>query len=141
MLAKRIILIVEDDANYAALTRWALEDAGYQVITAGSIGDAIRFADDRCAAVTLDLNLPDSRGRDSLIRLRARLPDIPIIIISGYVTEHEIADLVSLGADACMEKPPDIRMIVSVVERAIRLRDETGSLEFLMECERKLSPG
>jgi DNA-binding response OmpR family regulator len=138
MPIKNIVLVIDDDANYALLIRIFLEQAGYGVVTAALLQDAIGLVDDGCVAVTLDLNLPDSKGRDTLIRMHAMHPHVPIIVLSGCVSEHDLAEMIALGADACLQKPPNPDMIAIAVERAIQMRNGRESIGLLQRCEERL---
>ncbi|HTT15501.1 MAG TPA: response regulator [Thermoplasmata archaeon] len=88
------LLIVDDnpaDARLVELTLGQEAPGAYRVERAGRIADALdRFDAEPVAAVLLDLGLPDSRGTDGLRRLRARAPEVPVVVLSG-AEDPEIA--------------------------------------------------
>jgi CheY-like chemotaxis protein len=58
----------------------------------------------------------DGRNLIEVIRSDQRLPDIPIVIISGVVNDQEVGDLTAKGATTFLKKPfglEDIRSVVS----------------------------
>lgn len=139
MGTKDKIMVIEDDQLYSSLMSYVLEQAGYRVVVATSLAAALAMIDGQCAAITLDLSLPDSRGPETLIRLRGRHPEVPIVVISGHVTEYEFLNLIALGADTCIQKPPEIETILFAVNRAIKMRDHEGVLEVLKIYEQSLA--
>ncbi|WP_108661655.1 ATP-binding response regulator [Acuticoccus kandeliae] len=81
------LLLVEDNPADAALTEAILETANFvpfETTTAGSLRNALSLLrQNDFDAVILDLNLPDSRGIDTLIALREDFPRIPVVVVSG----------------------------------------------------------
>ncbi len=83
------ILLVEDSPQQALLLRRTVEDSspGAQplsvthVSTIAAAGTRLMYRD--IDAVLLDLGLPDSNGIDTLIRLRALAPDVPVVVLTG----------------------------------------------------------
>ena len=69
---QRRVLVVEDDAAVARMLRLSLRGAGYEVVLAGTGGEALRHIDsNHLDAVILDLGLPDNRAGEVLARLRS----------------------------------------------------------------------
>lgn len=104
----RTILIVEDDDLLRDAFRLLLEDAGYQVLEAGSAGEALALAIDRFPAlVVLDLGLPDRPGLDVVraMRLDPDLKDTPVIALTGRVGENERRACFEAGCNRYLAKP------------------------------------
>jgi CheY-like chemotaxis protein len=99
------ILIVDDDEDFRAGLRLALEMKGYQVEERpnGQEGLAL-LAEKPPLLVLLDLQMPVMNGREMLARMRAApdLKDVPVVIISGFGFEWE-AEL--MGAQGYIGKP------------------------------------
>lgn len=71
----------------------ALEDVGFQVLQAGDATEAtiaLAGATD-VVAVIVDMGLPDRTGDQLAGEMRAKLPDLPILIASGR-SERELKD-------------------------------------------------
>lgn len=104
----RTILIVEDDELLRDAFRLLLEDAGYQVLEAGSARQALAIALDRFPAlVVLDLGLPDRHGLDVVRAMRQDpdLRDTPVIALTGRVGENERQACLEAGCDRYLAKP------------------------------------
>jgi two-component system, OmpR family, response regulator len=104
------VLIVEDDESNRDVMRLVLENAGFEVSTAGTGAEAVeRASAERPDTVLLDLWLPDQPGQAVSAAIRERVTPAPrIIITSGTLVDGE--DAVTLGADAVLRKPfgPDL---------------------------------
>lgn len=86
--AKEIdLLVVEDNPGDARLIRESLTDVpspGFRLHEAGTLSEAVRWLEtNRPDLVLLDLTLPDASGLEGVERLRAQVPDIPIIVLTG----------------------------------------------------------
>jgi CheY-like chemotaxis protein len=104
----RTILIVEDDELLRDAFRLLLEDAGYQVLEAGSADQAMDQVQSRLPAlVVLDLGLPDRPGLEVVraMRLDPDLRDTPVIALTGRVGENERRACLDAGCDRYMAKP------------------------------------
>ncbi len=115
------ILLVEDDARFAALIRAELEAIGWARIAlehADTLGGALallRHAEPDL--VITDLNLPDSRHLDTLQRI-ARATDRPVIVLTGEKDEGLRETAVAKGAYDLLDKD---RLERPELERLIRL--------------------
>jgi two-component system KDP operon response regulator KdpE len=70
------VLVVEDDRSVSRMLGFALRQAGFQVVSAGSGGEALSVLESRpMDAVVLDLGLPDNQGAKVLGWLRRRQRD------------------------------------------------------------------
>jgi len=81
------VLLVEDEVLVAMVASEHLQDLGYRVETAGSATEAmnkIKLMGDQLAAAIVDIGLPDIKGDVLVAELRARHPDLPIVVASGY---------------------------------------------------------
>ncbi len=99
----REVLLVEDNLIDAQLVRRLLRrvtTASYYRIThVRTLTDALLSAEDFTPDVILaDLNLPDSRGTDTVASLQTSYPDVPLVIVSAW--EDEAISLRSVKAGA-----------------------------------------
>lgn len=90
------ITLIEDDIGDAELVRAYLEDgadAAFHLEHVLLLEDGVDSLDKQGAdVVLLDLNLPDSTGLTTFTTLRARFPDLPIIVLSG-LDDREISTM------------------------------------------------
>src|SRR5882672_1950956 len=78
------VLVVDDQTAVAEVVRDALHETDYAVtVTSTGVSALNLVAYDPPDVVLLDLGLPDIPGLEVLDRLRARWPQIPVIILSG----------------------------------------------------------
>jgi DNA-binding response OmpR family regulator len=119
----RGILIVDDDARFAALAESVLAEAGYLCRTAASGEVALAAArSQQPRIVLLDVYLPVMSGYDVCRRLRERYGlSVGIIFLSGLRTESydQIAGL-ELGGDDYLSKPFDPGELVARVRSLAR---------------------
>jgi CheY-like chemotaxis protein len=81
------ILVVDDEESFRRVVVRQLENAGYSTIEARDGSEAIkRFAErrDEITAVLLDLVMPNTSGGETLTMLRYYVPDLPVVVTSGY---------------------------------------------------------
>ncbi|HKO34945.1 MAG TPA: HAMP domain-containing protein, partial [Pyrinomonadaceae bacterium] len=101
----RVVLIVEDDANFAAILRDLAHQKGFKCLVAQSGNVALALAHKyRPAAITLDIRLPDRDGWTILDRLKhdPRTRHIPVHIIS---VEEQRRRALRQGASTLLKKP------------------------------------
>ena len=80
----RPLLLVEDDAPLRQMLPWDLTDLSYDTGAAAGYSEARRLADQQPFRFALiDVRLPDGDGRDLAAELRARLPGLRIVLMSG----------------------------------------------------------
>ncbi len=141
------ILVVDDNVGLADLWRFTLEDTGYEVGTAASVGEALEAVSrDRYNAAVLDLQLPDGSGLDVLAALRARVPDAEGILITGHASPESTVNAVQQGIYGYLLKPVDAEILRMTVERAVerqQLRrereDQRRQLEIAYRRERHIA--
>ena len=138
------LLLVEDDARLADLTREYLERQGL-VVTQVADGEAgLREARrTRFDAVLLDLMLPGRSGLEVCQELR-RLSDVPVIMITARGEEADRVLGLELGADDYVPKPFSPRELLARVRAVVRrARGQAGPAvgETLCVGDLVLDPG
>ena len=123
------VLVVEDSDVIRRVISLILESEGYHVVATDRGRDALQLArHERPAAVTLNLNLPASDGRDVLRQLKgdARTGEIPVIVVSAYAEALSADD--RRRADDVIAKPFDLDDFLGRVGRAVGERNAETSL-------------
>jgi len=116
------ILVVDDDADFRAGLRTALEMKGYQVDEAANGEEALQKLSDKAPLlVLLDLQMPVMNGREMLQRMRSTpdLKEVPVVIISGFGFEWE-AEL--MGAQGYIGKPFEPEELETTIAQLLRPR-------------------
>lgn len=123
-MAKKPILIVDDEPIVRESIRDWLEDAGYTVVTAETGEEALTLIDKQdFSFMILDVRLPGRTGIAVLREVKAKKPDIKAIVITAYPSSDITADAMKLGAIDYLVKPiaPDdleriVREAISKIE-------------------------
>jgi DNA-binding response OmpR family regulator len=117
------VLIVEDDAALRLAMTKALRAAGYVVAVAktGDEGLAAALAEPP-DCVLLDVMMPGKNGFEVLAELRARDPDLPIVMITAKGEEADKVRGLELGADEYVVKPVGVAELQARVGAALRRR-------------------
>jgi two-component system, cell cycle sensor histidine kinase and response regulator CckA len=92
--AGAVVLVVEDDEVVRRMTARALSEAGYTTLEAEDGRDALDRigTGSRLDLVVTDLGMPRMDGNELARRLRADLPGLPVLLISGHVHEDPSED-------------------------------------------------
>src|SRR5204863_130690 len=129
------ILIVDDEADIRMLIGGVLRDEGYATRDAADTAQALAEIQARQPTlVILDIWLQGSglEGIDILKQLRAEMPSVPVVMISGHGTIETAVEAIKIGAYDFLEKPFKSDRLLLVVERAIeaaQLRRENEELK------------
>ena len=65
--------------------------------------------------LVMDLSMPGQSGIDAIAMVRAKAPDIGILILSGYPEEHYAMSLIRQGASGYLNKECDPKEIVEAI--------------------------
>jgi two-component system nitrogen regulation response regulator NtrX len=128
------ILIVDDEADIRMLIAGVLRDEGYATRDAADSGEALAAIQARQPTlVILDIWLQRSEldGIGILHRLRAEMPSVPVVMISGHGTIETAVEAIKIGAYDFIEKPFKSDRLLLVIARAIeaaQLRRENAEL-------------
>jgi two-component system, OmpR family, copper resistance phosphate regulon response regulator CusR len=100
------ILVAADDAPLADFLRQRLVQEQFVVQLASDRSEAQRLAANQAFdLVILDLNLPGAAGLDVLRSIRARKPDLPVMMVTGSSMVEERVRGLDAGADDYVAKP------------------------------------
>lgn len=104
----RTVLVVEDTGACATTLEIALERIDGLQVRVASSAEAARTSfetDPSICAIITDVHLPEASGLDLLAWIRARNPELPILVISGDSDPETPARTLRAGADAFFPKP------------------------------------
>ncbi len=118
----KTVLVVEDNADNLQIITYALQRAGYEVISAetGENGVAMAIAN-RPFFIIMDINLPGIDGIEATTRIRASKIDgtMPIIAITSYAMRGDRDRIMAAGCNGYFEKPFDPLTIVEQIHKII----------------------
>ncbi len=119
------IVIVDDHAIVrAGLRQYFSEQVDLRVTGEAATGreamDLLRAGD--VDVMVMDLSMPDQSGVDTLAAIKARQPDLPVLILSGYPEAHYATTLLKQGASGYLNKECDPEEIVKAIRTVYRGR-------------------
>jgi len=124
------ILIVEDEEKLASLLRDYLAQEGFEVAVLHR-GDAVEpwLREYPVDLVLLDLMLPGKSGLEVCKALRARSPELPVIMVTARVDEIDRLLGLELGADDYICKPFSPREVVARAKAVLRRARRGGAAQ------------
>ena len=125
------VLLIEDDEVDAAQVRRTLRDepGRFQLHWVKTLQEGLdHLGKAEVDAVLLDLNLPDSRGVETVVRLRERAPALPIVVLTVAIELRIALGTLQAGAQDFVLK--DELAIASVLTRAIRYAIERQRIAY-----------
>lgn len=107
-LSIKSALVIDDHPLYCDALATTMESIfnTRRIRTATTLGEALhqlrmRFSPD---LVILDLNLPDASGLSGFLKIKEKMPDVPVIVISAITTEGVVQSVISAGAAGFIPK-------------------------------------
>src|SRR5512141_1502309 len=93
------ILIVDDEKNYLLVLSAVLEEEGYEVLTAPGGAEAldVQKSSDIDLVVT-DMKMPGMDGIELLEQVKARDPELPVIMMTAHGTGDKAVEAMQKGA-------------------------------------------
>ncbi|WP_372876990.1 response regulator [Pseudomonas sp.] len=116
------LLVIEDEPDIAQLLGQFLSHAGYRVMQAASLGQArTLLAEQRFAAITLDLRLPDGNGLQLIRELRndPATKELPVLVISAACDEGRLSLNGSFQAIDWLDKPINQNSLLARLRQAL----------------------
>lgn len=103
------ILVVDDELEVRLVLTEFLESQGYEVTAAASGAEALAMVDAaKPHVVLLDVTMPEMDGMETLKRLAAAHPGLPIIMVTANADVDITSRLLALGAADYIPKPFDL---------------------------------
>ena len=126
------ILLVDDESAILRTFRYCLEDAGYNVSTAGSAAQAeallLRQVFDLCF---LDLRLGEDNGLDLLAQMRLQAPWMRVVIVTAHSAIDTAVDAMQAGAADYLVKPCSPDQLRMAASKQLEIRQLAARLEAL----------
>jgi DNA-binding response OmpR family regulator len=120
-MARRPILVIEDDPAIRDGVVEALHFSGYEPLEAGTYADGLRTAlRASYDLLLLDLVLPGGDGLDLLAEVRLARPTLPVILVTARGREEDRVKGLNLGADDYVVKPFSVKELLARVAAVLR---------------------
>ncbi|WP_426287126.1 response regulator transcription factor [Luteibacter sp. E-22] len=109
----RPLLIVDDDATFARVLGRALTSRGFDVISCDNADDARTVARrHQPRYCVLDLKLGDENGLRLIPELQSLVPDMRVLLLTGYASIATAVEAIKRGAHDYLAKPVDADAVV-----------------------------
>jgi DNA-binding response OmpR family regulator len=117
------ILVVDDDLEVRMATRDFLSSKGYEVVVAEGGREALRLLEASPPdVVLLDVAMPDMNGMETLKRIVATHPAMPVIMVTANADIEITSKVLQLGAADYVPKPFDL----DYLDQAISIQLSAG---------------
>jgi DNA-binding response OmpR family regulator len=122
------VLIVEDDRALGLFLKKGLEMEGHRVEWVGD-GEAalVSVAQDRPDLLVLDLSLPVCDGLEVLQVVRAQMPEVAVLVLTGRSQVQERVRCLNLGADDYLQKPFSFHELTARCRAILRRAERSPS--------------
>ena len=117
MIKIRIGIVDDHSIVRSGLRQFFEDESDLQVVgEAASGGEAIDLVrKTEMDVLLMDLSMPGQTGIDALAMIRAKAPDLAILILSGYPEEHYALNLIRQGASGYLSKQCEPSEIVTAI--------------------------
>lgn len=113
------ILLVDDEKDFVETLAERMRTRGMNVSTSTSAKDVLATVDiEAFDAIVLDLQMPDMDGIEALKLIRAKNPNLQVILLTGHATVEKGIEAMKLGALDLLEKPTDIEILTEKIKNA-----------------------
>lgn len=123
------VLILDDDADFNSLLTDIFEQSDYDVTSLTNPTEAIEvFRENEFDLVVADHKMPDMTGAEFMKQCKLIRPKVPVVMVSGYLDNDTIRELISEGVGGVFLKPLNI---FSLLERTNSLIEEIKKQEVI----------
>jgi len=116
------VLLLEDDERVSQTISYVLEKAGFTVVSASTVTDALSMVEENMpGAIVMELMLPDRSGLELVeyIRNREDGEDVPLIVVSGVAGGYQMGQAIEAGVDVFLSKPVGIDEFIRGITKLV----------------------
>lgn len=129
------ILVVDDDKSLNKGLKYAVNKAGYDVVSAFEYDEAITSLDENHIILAIiDINLPQKSGLDLCKYIRKKSM-LPIIFLTAKDTEDDIVKGFKFGCDDYISKPFSVPVLIQRIDAVLRRSNTVDKNIYLCEEE------
>ena len=127
----RRILIIDDEPHVSESLKDRLESMGYEAIVAHDGRTALALIaleakQGPIGGVLLDVQMPVMDGTEVLRELRARHPDIPVVMMTAGADRTVLLGALQMGASECLIKLFDRTLLLEICGKVFPLEERTN---------------
>jgi DNA-binding NtrC family response regulator len=118
------VLLVDDQANVRTMISIVLRIHQFEIVEADSAASALKvFEQASFDLAIVDIFLQGTNGSDLIAALRARVPGLPVVAISGMTAMDFLPETPELSDVVCLQKPfrpPDLMRAIEAAQGSHR---------------------
>ncbi|SDT83797.1 response regulator [Desulfobacula phenolica] len=116
---KEKVLIIDDEQDFIDSLGERMRVRGMDVTAETSPSKALQLVEEKSFdAVVLDLQMPEMDGLETLKILKAKRPEIQVILLTAHATLEKGIEAMKLGAMDLLEKPTDLSVLAEKIHKA-----------------------
>lgn len=124
------ILAIDDEKNIRHLIQNEFSLEGFEVVTAASGEEGLKFLEHRkFDVVLLDIKLPKMNGIETLTRIKQKSVNTEVIMITGYGDIRSAVESIKLGAQEYITKPFKLDELLVLVKQTIKEKTCSNGLD------------
>jgi DNA-binding NtrC family response regulator len=113
------VLLIDDEKDFLDVMAERMRNRGMEVTTASSPLEALELvAQESFDAIILDLQMPEMDGLEALEKIKAKKPELQIILLTGHATVQKGVEAMKLGAMDLLEKPANLSDLTAKIKAA-----------------------
>jgi two-component system response regulator AtoC len=117
------VLVIDDDPSVRDYMEALVSRQGYNVFAVADGEEALRTLDrTKPDLVTLDVVLPGMDGLETLHQLKQKLPEVPVVMLSGHGQARNIVEAMRRGASDFLRKPFEVEELELAFGKALEKR-------------------
>jgi DNA-binding NtrC family response regulator len=113
------VLLVDDEVDFLDTLSERMRTRGMEVATANTGIEALQKVEKEAYdVIILDLMMPGVDGLEALKILKAKRPELQVILLTGHATVEKGIEAMKLGAMDFLEKPADLSQLTEKIKKA-----------------------
>ena len=113
------VLLVDDEVDFLDTLSERMRTRGMEVATSSSGAEALKKVEQEAYdVIILDLMMPGVDGLEALKILKAKRPELQVILLTGHATVEKGIEAMKLGAMDFLEKPADLSQLTEKIKKA-----------------------
>jgi DNA-binding response OmpR family regulator len=118
------VLIIDDQSDVRTMISLVLRINQFEIVEAATAAAALKlFGEARFDLAIVDIFLQDTNGSDLIRTMRERVPDLPVVAISGMTALDFLSKSPELADVGCLQKPfrpNDLIRAIEAARKAVR---------------------
>ena len=118
------VLIIDDEQHLCELFTDILARENLVVKSANTAKDGLALLADNpddFGVVFSDIKLPDMNGIEVLKEIKRRVPELPVVMVTGHANKETAVEAMRLGAYDYLSKPFNVDDVTTIAQRAMEL--------------------